>query len=484
MIWPFSRDRQKDSDGAQGDEQGGRGGGEPAAAPATSARPSSAPAEPKPLLNQDWDPMEAFGPRDGGARNPAPGAMEEPTYARPRAAPARPASQPVAGSQGSGQTARSQPVPGWRGVVPERPGEGTAGGVVLPGGVMAGGLRPPGPSATPDDIEAFLHAVRAMHRIDSGHLAGVMPRARAAEPIPPGANVQRSGTVVTDAQLNPTPGQPMLQGPVSNTLIAPRDVDAQGLPREARSGRWYLPGTPIVMARGLVAAAGSRRLLPVDLTLSAGERWGVLGANGAGKTTLLRTLAGLHAPVTGMLEWSGVGSTKLNAQAWAKHCAFLPTVVPEPFDETVRARVARIGSLGARVDAALLAMGLAEFADRRWSTLSSGERQRAWVAFALASDADALLLDEPLAHQDPRERLRLADAFAAEAGQGRLVVITAHDPDWVLGHCTHAIVIAVDGSAAHGPVDRILQPQILAAAYAVPWRRVVVDGRHALVAGR
>ena len=484
MIWPFSRDRQKDSDGAQGDEQAGRGGGEPAAAPATSARPSSAPAEPKPLLNQDWDPMEAFGPRDGGARNPAPGAMEEPTYARPRAAPARPASQPAAGSQGSGQAARSQPVPGWRGVVPERPGEGTAGGVVLPGGVMAGGLRPPGPSATPDDIEAFLHAVRAMHRIDSGHLAGVMPRARAAEPIPPGANVQRSGTVVTDARLNSTPGQPMLQGPVSNTLIAPRDVDAQGLPRESRSGRWYLPGTPIVMARGLVAAAGSRRLLPVDLTLSAGERWGVLGANGAGKTTLLRTLAGLHAPVTGMLEWSGVGSTKLNAQAWAKHCAFLPTVVPEPFDETVRARVARIGSLGARVDAALLAMGLAEFADRRWSTLSSGERQRAWVAFALASDADALLLDEPLAHQDPRERLRLADAFAAEAGQGRLVVITAHDPDWVLGHCTHAIVIAVDGSAAHGPVDRILQPQILAAAYAVPWRRVVVDGRHALVAGR
>ena len=353
---------------------------------------------------------------------------------------------------------------------------------------MAGGLRPPGPAATPDDIEAFLHAVRAMHRIDSGHLAGVMPRARAADPIPPVVSVQRSGTETpqsrSPSRSESTPGRPMLQGSVSDTLIAPRDVDAQGLPRESRSGRWYLPGTPIVMARGLVAAAGSRRLLPVDLTLSAGERWGVLGANGAGKTTLLRTLAGLHAPVTGMLEWSGVGSTKLNAQAWAKHCAFLPTVVPEPFDETVRSRVARIGSLGARVDAALLAMGLAEFADRRWSTLSSGERQRAWVAFALASDADALLLDEPLAHQDPRERLRLADAFAAESGQGRLVVITAHDPDWVLGHCTHAIVIAVDGSAAHGPVDRILQPQILAAAYAVPWRRVVVDGRHALVAGR
>ena len=494
MIWPFSRDRQKDSDGAEDNEGADRDAGRPAAAtvssPGSARGASSVPAEPKPLLNQDWDPMEAFGPRDGAARNLGPGAMEEPTYARPRAAAPRPASKPVARPQGpssqaaASQSVRSQPVPGWRGVLPERPGEGTAGGVVLPGGVMAGGLRPPGPSATPDDIEAFLHAVRAMHRIDSGHLAGVMPRARAAEPIPPVASVQRSGSVVTDARLNSTPGQPMLQGSVADAFIAPRDVDAQGLPRESRSGRWYLPGTPIVMARGLVAAAGSRRLLPVDLTLSAGERWGILGANGAGKTTLLRTLAGLHAPVTGVLEWSGVGSAKLNALAWAKHCAFLPTVVPEPFDETVRSRVARIGSLGARVDAALLAMGLAEFADRRWSTLSSGERQRAWVAFALASDADALLLDEPLAHQDPRERLRLADAFAAEAGQGRLVVITAHDPDWVLGHCTHAIVIAVDGSAAHGPVDRILQPQILAAAYAVPWRRVVVDGRHALVAGR
>jgi len=80
--------------------------------------------------------------------------------------------------------------------------------------------------------------------------------------------------------------------------------------------------------------------------------------------------------------------------------------------------------------------------------------------------------------------LRLADAFAAEAGQGRLIVVTAHDPDWVLGHCSHAMVIAVDGTVVHGTVDRVLQPPILAAAYAVPWRRIMVDGRPALVAGR
>jgi len=492
MIWPFSRDRRDRLESDDPDTTG--------ADASKSAKPGTnpTPPAPPPLLGQEWDPMAALAPRDGAPASSSPDASEQPTYTRPKSTPSRPA-QPTPAAQ----PVRSQPAPGWRGVVAERPGEGTAGGVVLPGGVLAGGLRPPGPSATPDDIEAFLHAVRAMHRIDSGHLAGVMPRARPAvsdvgstavgsgmssttrggvgegSPSGFGPGAERSG-----APKGPAAGQGIAQAPSIGTLIAPRDVDAQGLPRESRSGRWYLPGTPIVMARGLVAAAGDRRLLPVDLTLSAGERWGVLGANGAGKTTLLRTLAGLHSPVSGMLEWSGIGSTKLNAQAWAKHCAFLPTVVPEPFDETVRSRVARIGSLGPRVDAALLAMGLAEFADRRWSTLSSGERQRAWVAFALASDADALLLDEPLAHQDPRERLRLADAFAAESGQGRLVVLTAHDPDWVLGHCTHAIVIAVDGSMAHGPVDRILQPQILAAAYAVPWRRVVVNGRHALVAGR
>ena len=474
MIWPFSRDRR---DRLESDDPDTTGAGV-----SKSAKPGASPtaSAPPPLLGQEWDPMEALAPRDRAAASPSPDATEQPTYTRPKSAPSRPA-QPTPAAQ----PVRSQPAPGWRGVVAERPGEGTAGGVVLPGGVLAGGLRPPGPSATPDDIEAFLHAVRAMHRIDSGHLAGVMPRARPAGSdvgsTAAGSGAERSGAPKGPAAAT---GQGSAQAPSVSSLIAPRDVDAQGLPRESRSGRWYLPGTPIVMARGLVAAAGDRRLLPVDLTLSAGERWGVLGANGAGKTTLLRTLAGLHSPVSGMLEWSGIGSTKLNAQAWAKHCAFLPTVVPEPFDETVRSRVARIGSLGPRVDAALLAMGLAEFADRRWSTLSSGERQRAWVAFALASDADALLLDEPLAHQDPRERLRLADAFAAESGQGRLVVLTAHDPDWVLGHCTHAIVIAVDGSMAHGPVDRILQPQILAAAYAVPWRRVVVNGRHALVAGR
>jgi ABC-type cobalamin transport system ATPase subunit len=63
-------------------------------------------------------------------------------------------------------------------------------------------------------------------------------------------------------------------------------------------------------------------------------------------------------------------------------------------------------------------------------------------------------------------------------------MVTAHDPDWVLGHCTHAIVIGTDGSIAQGPVDRVLQPAVLAAAYAVPWRRVLIDGRPALVAGR
>ena len=474
MIWPFKRSQSNESD--REDESLNP----PGAAP---GRGNSAPEV---LFGEPWDPMQTV---SRSASDP------EPTYGRPggdrrtRAGP-RPgtpggAAPPVAPAKPD----LARRAPGWRSQ-PERPGDATAGGVVLPGGALAGGVRPPGPGADATEREAFLHAVRALHRVDeAGTLAGAglsgfgrppplvrpqpQPLAQPTSPLPrtQGAAPERSAPTAQPAKMDPG-------------WLAPRDVAVEGLPRERISGRWYQLGTPVVMARGLVAAAGNRTLSAVDLTLSAGERWGVLGANGAGKTTLLRTLAGLHEPVSGVLEWGGVGATKLNAQQWARHCAFLPTAIPEPFDETVRQRVARIGSPELRVDAAITAMGLNELADRRWSSLSSGERQRAWVAFTLASDADALILDEPLAHQDPRERLRLADAFAAEAGQGRLLMVTAHDPDWVLGHCTHAIVIGTDGSIAQGPVDRVLQPAVLAAAYAVPWRRVLIDGRPALVAGR
>jgi len=445
MIWPFRR-------GAEAEPTAP----EPAGAPAPRVD-----GEPKPLLDEAWDPLQVLQGAEAGASSFDPSA--QPTYGRvrgPRSAPGK------------------APAPPLRAGIPERPGDGTAGGVVVPGGVLAAGLRPPSPDAGPEAIEAFLHAVRATHRIDSGHLAGVMPRGRAAP------SAASTGSVAAPPLQTPRMSAVEPPAPLPLALSARDPVDPLGLPSAVKTGQWYAPGTPIVMARGLVAQSGNRRLGAVDLALSAGERWGLLGANGAGKTTLLRTLAGLQAGILGTLEWAGVGATKLSAADWARHCAFLPTLVPEPFDETVRSRVARIARLAPRVDAALSAMGLAEFADRRWSTLSSGERQRAWVAFALASDADALLLDEPLAHQDPRERLRLADAFAAEAGQGRLIVVTAHDPDWVLGHCSHAMVIAVDGTVVHGTVDRVLQPPILAAAYAVPWRRIMVDGRPALVAGR
>lgn len=169
MIWPFSRDRRDRLESDDPDTMGAD------ASKSAKSGANPTPPAPPPLLGQEWDPMAALAPRDRAAASPSPDASEQPTYTRPKPTPSRPA-QPTPAAQ----PVRSQPAPGWRGVVAERPGEGTAGGVVLPGGVLAGGLRPPGPSATPDDIEAFLHAVRAMHRIDSGHLAGVMPRARPA----------------------------------------------------------------------------------------------------------------------------------------------------------------------------------------------------------------------------------------------------------------------------------------------------------------
>ena len=119
-----------------------------------------------------------------------------------------------------------------------------------------------------------------------------------------------------------------------------------------------------------------------------------------------------------------------------------------------------------RARAALERLDLAGLSGRRFSTLSGGERQRARIAQVFAQKPRVFLLDEPLQHLDLAHQAQVLKLLANRARTKReTVVMVMHEPFWIGHSCTHALVLAGDGSAAAGPAEEILTRDRLEHAY-------------------
>ncbi len=155
----------------------------------------------------------------------------------------------------------------------------------------------------------------------------------------------------------------------------------------------------------------------VAFALGAGEACLVTGPNGSGKSTLLRVLAGLLAPVAGVIERAG-------RVAWLGHDNALKTTSTLGDELRFWARLD-----GATLDAfarAADSFDLTPLLDLPVAMLSHGQRRRAALARVAASGAPVWLLDEPEAGLDARSVARLAAALAAHRAQGGAVAVAAH----------------------------------------------------------
>jgi ABC-2 type transport system ATP-binding protein len=213
--------------------------------------------------------------------------------------------------------------------------------------------------------------------------------------------------------------------------------------KRACQGRRTLTSV-LLRARGVARRYGRVvALAPTNLEIHGGEAVALIGPNGAGKSTLLSILAGALEPSEGQVGWAN-GDHRHADVGWvpqrpAQYARLSPRENLELF--------ARLEGVPDPVASADRFMGLLELPDdgRPTAQLSAGNQQRLNLAIALLGDPAVLLLDEPTAALDPRQRRRLWEVTAQVREREGAVVFATQNLEEV-EHFATRVVVLLDGA--------------------------------------
>ncbi|HEY4280233.1 MAG TPA: ABC transporter ATP-binding protein [Conexibacter sp.] len=188
---------------------------------------------------------------------------------------------------------------------------------------------------------------------------------------------------------------------------------------------------------GLTKAYGERvALRDVSFAAAAGELVAVIGPNGAGKTTMLSILAGIQPPDAGSV------SRAPREIGWVPQQAGVYSKLSVAENLRLFARLEKVRDPNAVVAEMLEQTGLEDRANDEVGRLSGGNRQRVNIAVGLLAAPPVLLLDEPSASLDPRQRERLWSFVSAAAARGTTVVFSTHDVQEAERYADRVLVLA------------------------------------------
>jgi len=225
----------------------------------------------------------------------------------------------------------------------------------------------------------------------------------------------------------------------------------------------------MIKAKNISFNAGGREILKnINFELPSGVLSGVAGPNGSGKTTLLNILCGALKPTEGEVFLDGQNITELTRKERALLFSYLPAEIFLPFDFKVKdiiimgraphknflqnydAQDAEIAAKAAE------RIGIADKAQRTVNTLSSGEKQKVFIAQALAQNAKILFLDEPNSHLDLAAQQELMELL--KSLENITAVIVSHDVNLLKKHCALAVLLENGRIAAQGAAQEVFSP--------------------------
>lgn len=212
-------------------------------------------------------------------------------------------------------------------------------------------------------------------------------------------------------------------------------------------------------------------LRDISLGIKRGQFVGIVGPSGAGKTTLLKTITGAIVPTRGYIRGEANAGKRLTI-GYVPQLEMIDWNFPILVHEVVL--LGRIRQSPAspffsdddqvRTQELLKTLGIAHLSHRHISSLSGGERQRVFLARALISTPDILVLDEPTAGTDVKTRDDILHLLAHLNRRGHTIVITTHDLNSVAAHlpwvvCFHKTILA------QGTPDEVFTDEILSKTF-------------------
>ena len=228
---------------------------------------------------------------------------------------------------------------------------------------------------------------------------------------------------------------------------------------------------------------GEALLSQVNLEFPQGQVTVLLGPNGCGKSTLLRTVLGLLPPLSGEILYDGEPISSLSGGAVARKAAYMAQ------NHTVPSIVAQRMVLHGRfpylsfprkyrkedheaVRRALETAGGLDLSNRPMQELSGGQRQKVYLAMALAQETGTILMDEPTTWLDIRHQLEVMATARALAESGRAVGLVSHDLCLALRTADRVAVLAQGALQLAAPPEEAFASGVLDLAFGVRVRRV------------
>ena len=218
----------------------------------------------------------------------------------------------------------------------------------------------------------------------------------------------------------------------------------------------------------------------VSLVVDEGEFVGLIGPNGSGKSSLLRTIYRILQPDTGVIELDGTNVWDVTPSEVARQMAVVMQESTGDFDFSVR-EIVMMGRNPHKgmfdretvwdiqlVDDALDQVGIIDFAQRSFLTLSGGEKQRVLIARALVQQAKFLVLDEPTNHLDIHYQLEILELVKR---LGTTTIAALHELNLAALYCDRLYVLKQGQLVASGTPEAVLHPDLIRDVYGV-WSEV------------
>ena len=221
----------------------------------------------------------------------------------------------------------------------------------------------------------------------------------------------------------------------------------------------------------------------INLTFRRGEITTIIGKNGSGKSTLLKSATSLLKSLEGSISLEGKIQQEYTRKEWAKKVAFLSQSHTDS-NCTVHSLVmhGRFPHLGfakrmgeddyLAVDRAIKTMGIESLQEKSLLTISGGERQKAYLAMALAQDTPYIAFDEPATYLDLAVQKEILTLMQTLKGQGKCIIAVMHDLGAALEVSDHICLLDRGEVLAYAKPEELVASGLIETVFGVECTKV------------